>query len=163
MDSPRRGVPRTQCTLQLGHSCRSVLSLDPQCQAFHAAVRGPSKLNLFSTGFSMFSDGSLSSPHLALACETALYQTVDCADEAASLMTSGYVGSFENATETTLVCDAGCEASVAQLHDAVAASCVGSSANLLNGMPFVDLADLFWSNWNQTCFVDPDTGTNCNG
>lgn len=111
----------------------------------------------------MFTEGSLSSLNLTSACEAVLYQTVDCADEAASLMTSGYVGSFENATETTLVCDAGCEASVAQLHDAVATSCVGSSANLIDGMPFVDLVDFFWSNWNQSCFVDPATGTNCNG
>lgn len=111
----------------------------------------------------MFSNGSLSSLNLTSACEAALYQTVDCAGEASSLMTSGYVGSLENATETSLVCDAGCEVSVAQLHDAVAASCVGSSANLIDGMPFVDLVDLFWSNWNQSCFVDPATGTNCNG
>lgn len=115
------------------------------------------------TGFSMFSNGSLSSLNLTSACEAALYQTVDCADETALLMTSGYVGSIENATETASVCDAGYEASVAQLHDAVATSCVGSSANLMDGMPFVDLVDLFWSNWNQSCFVNPATGTNCNG
>lgn len=115
------------------------------------------------TGFSMFTNGSLSSLGLASACEAALYETVDCADEAAALMTSGYVGSFENATETALVCDAGCEESVAQLHDAVAGSCVGSSADLIDGLPFIDLVNLFWSNWNQSCFVDPTTETNCNG
>ena len=60
------------------------------------------------------------------------------------------------------VCDAGCGSSLVQLHDNVAASC-GQTANLIPGLPVLGLVDMLWSNWNQSCFVDPTTGDNCNG
>lgn len=113
-------------------------------------------------GISMFSNGSLSSFGLTSACEQALYQNILCDDAVSSLSTDTYVGSFDNSTLTALVCDAGCEASIAQLHDAVAAGC-GTTAGLVPGLPFLGLVDQLWSNWNQSCFTDPTTGENCNG
>jgi len=113
-------------------------------------------------GFSMFPNGTLSSMDLTSACESALYQTVYCDDATSSLMTSSYIGSFDNSTLTALVCDTGCEISIAQLHDSVLASC-GEATDLVPGLPFLGLVDMLWSNWNQSCFVDPTTGDNCNG
>lgn len=113
-------------------------------------------------GFSMFPNGTLSGLKLTSACETALYQTIHCADETSTLMTGMYVGSFENQTTTALVCDSSCEASIATLHENVALSCEESS-ELIPGLPFLGLVDLLWNNWNQSCFIDPVTGDNCNG
>ncbi|KAE8150987.1 hypothetical protein BDV25DRAFT_171767 [Aspergillus avenaceus] len=53
------------------------------------------------------------------------------------------------------------EGSIAKFHSSVLASC-GESAELVPGLPFLGLVDQVWSNWNQSCFVDPDTGKNCN-
>ncbi|KAL4902123.1 hypothetical protein BDW74DRAFT_186928 [Aspergillus multicolor] len=76
-------------------------------------------------------------------------------------MTDGYIGSFDNDTITAQVCSAGCEASIAELHQTIDSTC-GSSASLVPGLPFLDMLDLLWGNWNQSCFVDPTTGENCN-
>ncbi|EDN91369.1 hypothetical protein SS1G_00772 [Sclerotinia sclerotiorum 1980 UF-70] len=113
------------------------------------------------TGFSIFSSGSLSSLNLTSTCEAALYQTVYCDDDTSSLLTDGYVDSFDNSTEEALFCDAGCESSIAKLHDSVLAAC-GDTEGLLEGLPFLGIVDEFWSNWNQSCFTDPTTGENCN-
>ncbi|KAJ6096606.1 hypothetical protein N7486_007352 [Penicillium sp. IBT 16267x] len=114
-----------------------------------------------SSGVSMFQNGTLSGLGLSSTCENALYQTIDCDDNISSLGTDQYIGSFDNATITALVCATGCEASIAQLHDSVMTSC-GDSAELIPGIPFLTLVDQLWSTWNQTCFVDPTTGENCN-
>ncbi|PYH48037.1 LysM peptidoglycan-binding domain-containing protein [Aspergillus saccharolyticus JOP 1030-1] len=71
------------------------------------------------------------------------------------------MGNRYNATLTTLLCASSCEASLAQLHDSVSASC-GSSAELIPGMSFLALVDQVWSSWNHSCFADPTTGENCN-
>lgn len=113
-------------------------------------------------GFSMFTNGTLSGLGLESACESALYQTVDCDAATSTLMTNGYVGSFDNATLAASVCDSGCGSSLAQLRDNVASSC-GEAAELIDGLPFLGLVDMLRSNWNQSCFYDPDTGDNCNG
>ncbi|ODM14595.1 hypothetical protein SI65_09940 [Aspergillus cristatus] len=107
----------------------------------------------------MFPNGSLSGLGLTSACETALYQKVNCDYGLSSLMTDGYVGSFDNATLTALICDAGCKASITQLHDTVSGNC-GETAELVPGLPFLGLVDE--CDWNQSCFVDPTTGENCN-
>lgn len=110
----------------------------------------------------MFPTGSLIDLNLTAACESALYQAVYCDDAASSLMTNRYMGSFGNSTKTTQVCDPGCAASIAQLSANVSVSC-GETAGLVPGLPFLGLINMFWSNWNQSCFVDPTTGQNCNG
>ena len=79
-----------------------------------------------------------------------------------ALATSSYGGSLNNATLTSLVCQSACEASIAQLHDSVAASC-GTTAALVPSMPFLAMVDQIGTNWNQSCFTDPTTGDNCNG
>ncbi|KAF7122739.1 hypothetical protein CNMCM5793_000849 [Aspergillus hiratsukae] len=112
-------------------------------------------------GVTMFPSGSLSSLGLTSACESPLYNSIDCDPGVSALVTSSYGGSLNNATLTSLVCQSTCEASIAQLHDSVAASC-GTTAALVPGMPFLALVDQVWSNWNQTCFTDPTTGDNCN-
>ncbi|KAL4962771.1 uncharacterized protein BDV14DRAFT_202405 [Aspergillus stella-maris] len=109
----------------------------------------------------MFPNVSLSTIGLDPSCKAALYQTVNCADQTASLMTDGYIGSFNNDTITAQVCSAGCEASIAKLHQTIDSTC-GSSASLVPGLPFLDMLDLLWGNWNQSCFVNPTTGKNCN-
>lgn len=114
------------------------------------------------TGFPMFPNGSLASLGLDSACETVLYETIYCDDETAELMTSSYLGSLDNATLTSSVCDSGCGTSLAQLHDDVATNC-GAGAEFVDGLAYLDLVDMLWSNWNQSCFVDPDSGDNCNG
>lgn len=114
-------------------------------------------------GFSMFTNGTLSDLGLDLdpTCESVLYQTVDCDDATSTLMTNSYIGSFDNATLTASVCAAGCGNSLAQLHADVATSC-SETAELIDGLPFLGLVDMLWSNWNQSCFYDPTTGNNCN-
>lgn len=49
--------------------------------------------------------------------------------------------SFKNSTITVLVCDSGCHASIAKLHNDIDASC-GTSAELVPGMPFLELVDM---------------------
>lgn len=114
------------------------------------------------SGVSMFPTGSLSYMNLMPDCENALYQKVNCDDAVSSLMTDGYVSSFDNSTLSTLVCNAGCEAAIAKLHDAVSTNC-GETTELVPGLPIIGLVNLLWSNWNQSCFADPNTGENCNG
>lgn len=113
-------------------------------------------------GVTMFTDGSLSSLGLSSACELSLYSSIDCDPGLSSLATSSYGGSLDNATLTSLVCQSACGASIAQLHDSVAANC-GTTAALVPGISFLALVDQVWSNWNQTCFTDLTTGDNCNG
>ncbi|KAE8161705.1 carbohydrate-binding module family 50 protein [Aspergillus tamarii] len=113
------------------------------------------------SGVSMFPTGSLSYMNLMPDCENALYQKVNCDDAVSSLMTDGYVSSFDNSTLSTLVCNAGCEAAIAKLHDAVSTNC-GETTELVPGLPIIGLVNLLWSNWNQSCFADPNTGENCN-
>ncbi|RFU27962.1 hypothetical protein B7463_g8377, partial [Scytalidium lignicola] len=119
------------------------------------------KVDVAFAGFSMFANGSLSGLNLTSAYEAALYQTINCDAATSSLMTNGYVGSFRNSTLTSLVCDTGCGNSIKQLHNSVLANC-SQTAAMVPGLPFLGLVDLFWSNWNQSCFVDPVTGDNCN-
>jgi hypothetical protein len=118
--------------------------------------------NVAFSGLSMFDNVLLSGLNLTSTCESALSQTVYCDDNISSLMTSGYVGSFDNSTLTALVCDTGCGTSIAQLNDAVLAGC-GETTGVVPGLPFLGLVDLVWSNWNQSCFSDQTTGQNCNG
>ncbi|OJJ99923.1 carbohydrate-binding module family 50 protein [Aspergillus aculeatus ATCC 16872] len=117
--------------------------------------------NASSTSVSMFPNGTLSGLGLSSTCENALYQTLDCNDAVSLIDTDDYSDSLDNATLTALICASSCEASIAQLHDSVSANC-GSSAELIPGMSFLALVDQFWSSWNQSCFVDPTTGENCN-
>lgn len=114
------------------------------------------------TGFSLFTTASLSSLSLTSACETALTQTLYCDDDTSSLLTDGYVDGFDNSTLEASFCATGCRSSIADLYDSVLASC-GDTEGVLPGLPFLGLVDEFWSNWNQSCFVDPTTGENCNG
>jgi hypothetical protein len=111
---------------------------------------------------SLFPDGSMSGLGLTPACEAALYLKINCPSAASSLISTSYVGSFNNATLTSQVCAATCGTDIANLHQNISMSC-GSTDGLLPGMPFVALVDIFWSNWNQSCFNDPTTGSNCNG
>ncbi|RAH75318.1 uncharacterized protein BO66DRAFT_433398 [Aspergillus aculeatinus CBS 121060] len=109
----------------------------------------------------MFPNGTLSGSGLSSPCENPLYQTLDCNDAVSLIDTDDYSDSLDNATLTALICASSCEASIAQLHDSVSAKC-GSSAELIPGMSFRVLVGQFWSSWNQSCFVDPKTGENCN-
>lgn len=142
-----------------GHSPLEAHLHPPRAPEFRTANN---ELSLSLVGFPIFDNETLSGLNLASECEAALGQTVDCADETSSLMTNTYIGSFGNSTLMALVCDSGCEASIAQVHHDVAASC-GESAELVPGLPLLGLVDMLWSNWNQSCFVDPETGENCNG
>lgn len=128
----------------------------------HAHVRRVDISNTTFSGVMMFPNGTLSGLDLSSTCEDALYQTVDCDDNISSLFTDGYIGSFDNVTMTSLVCAASCEASIAMMYDSVSTSC-GDSAELIPGMSYLALVNQLWSNWNQSCFVDPTTGENCNG
>ncbi|KAK3943075.1 hypothetical protein QBC46DRAFT_47298 [Diplogelasinospora grovesii] len=75
-------------------------------------------------GWSIFTNGSLAGKGLTSACEAALYQTIKCDDSARNLLSaSGYMGSTGNKTLTSLLCDPGCDASIAYLHNSVAAAC----------------------------------------
>ncbi|PYH88796.1 hypothetical protein BO71DRAFT_281329, partial [Aspergillus ellipticus CBS 707.79] len=113
------------------------------------------------TGVSMFENGTLAGSGLSTACEDALYQKVYCDEAISDLMTDAYIGSFDNATLTEMVCASSCEASIAQMHESVLDNC-GTSASLIPGITFLALVDELWSNWNQSCSVDPTTGENCN-
>ncbi|KAH8696451.1 hypothetical protein BGW36DRAFT_297138 [Talaromyces proteolyticus] len=112
-------------------------------------------------GISIFPNGSLSNLNLTPNCENSLYQKVNCDGSISILGSSSYVGSFDNSTLTALICDAGCGSSISDLHNAVSANC-GNTVGLIPGLPFLGLVDMFWSNWNQSCFVDPTTNKNCN-
>lgn len=120
---------------------------------------GVSSINF--AGVSIFPNGSLSNLNLTTNCENLLYQKINCDDSVSKLWTRGYVGSFDNSTQTTLLCDTGCEASISELRNAVSTSC-GNTVGLLPGLPFIGLVDMLWSNWNQSCFTDPTTKENCN-
>ncbi|KAL4756310.1 LysM peptidoglycan-binding domain-containing protein [Aspergillus foveolatus] len=112
-------------------------------------------------GVTMFPNGSLSSLGLTEACELSLYNSIDCDPGVSALATSSYGGSLNNATLASLVCQATCGTSIAQLHDSVVTSC-GTTESLIPGMSFLALVDQVWSNWNQSCLTDPTTGDNCN-
>ncbi|KAJ5720928.1 uncharacterized protein N7483_008862 [Penicillium malachiteum] len=86
----------------------------------------------------MFPNGTLSGLGLSSACENALYQTIDCDDHISSLSIDGYIGSFDNATVTALVCATTCEISIVKLHNLVSTNC-GDSAELI---PDISTADL---------------------
>ncbi|KAH6645531.1 hypothetical protein BKA67DRAFT_527068 [Truncatella angustata] len=109
------------------------------------------------TGWSIFSNGSLSTVGLDAACESAMYQTIACDGAASILMTESTV----NSTRTELVCTADCETSIANMASTVAEACV-NTPNLATGLPLFGFVDTIWSNWNQSCFTDPETGDNCN-
>lgn len=111
---------------------------------------------------SMFPNGSLSDLGLTSACETALYQKINCDPNVAALMAGDYLGSFGNATVTSLVCDAGCTASIGQLHNAVLSKC-GKTVEMGSGRSYLGIVDKLWNNWNQSCLTDPRNGMNCNG
>lgn len=111
---------------------------------------------------SMFPNGSLSGLGLESACETALYQKINCDPNVASLMAGDYLGSFGNATVTSLVCDAGCTTSIGQFHNAVLSKC-GKAVEMGPGLSYLGIVDKLWSNWNQSCLTDPRNGMNCNG
>ncbi|KAJ9154856.1 LysM domain-containingprotein [Pleurostoma richardsiae] len=113
-------------------------------------------------GWPIFANGSLAGSGLSVACEAALYQTVKCDDSARNLLSAdAYIGSTGNETLTTLLCDPGCDSSIAYLRGSVSAACA-ATPDLTTGVSFVSLVDRLWSNWNQSCFTDPSTGQNCN-
>jgi hypothetical protein len=110
----------------------------------------------------MFSNDTLSGLGLSSSCEQSLSQKIYCDDAVSFMNSNSYAGNFDNSTLTALVCADECDASIADLHDAVAINC-GASAAYMPGLTFLSLVDQVWSNWNKTCFVDPTTGQNCNG
>ncbi|RAH47432.1 LysM peptidoglycan-binding domain-containing protein [Aspergillus brunneoviolaceus CBS 621.78] len=129
--------------------------------AVHHSVRRIADSDPTTGEVSMFQNGSLASLGLTTTCEEALYQSVACDPAISSLTSDDYLGSFDNATLTALVCASSCEKSIKQLQSSVLTGC-GDEAGLIPGLPFVGLVDMLWANWNQSCFMDPTTGENCN-
>lgn len=128
----------------------------------HVEIRSVDSSNVDFAGVTMFPNGTLSGMGLSDACENALYGTVKCDDSISSLVTDDYIGSLGNSTTTAMLCAASCESSIAELYDSVSTSC-GDSAELTPGISYLSMINELWSNWNQSCFVDPTTGQNCNG
>lgn len=133
-------------------------------QSFHY---GPLLLFAMSPGLTagarltVFPEGSLSGMGLSSACEATLYQGVSCAEEALPLMGDVPIGSFGDSKVTELVCRPVCERTIRHMRDKVALAC--DEEEMIPGLPYVRLFDRFGSNWNQSCFNDPDSGKNCNG
>lgn len=128
----------------------------------HAHTRDVDNSTVTFPGVPMFPNGTLSGLGLSSTCEDVLYSTVDCDNNISSLMTGGYIGSFDNTTMTDLVCAASCATSIGGMYESVLTSC-GDSAELIPGVSYLALVGQLWSNWNQSCFMDPTTDQNCNG
>lgn len=112
-----------------------------------------------AAGLAMFPQGYLASSGLSTTCETTLYQSVNCPQEASDLMSDGYIDSDDQSV-TDLVCRPVCGSSIGHMRSKVASAC--GSEEFVPGMSYVSLVDKFWSSWNQSCFSDPKTGKNCN-
>ncbi|KAI1066831.1 hypothetical protein LB506_012125 [Fusarium annulatum] len=112
-----------------------------------------------AAGLAMFPQGYLASSGLSTTCETTLYQSVNCPQEASDLMSDGYIDSDDQSV-TDLICRPVCGSSIGHMRSKVASAC--GSEEFVPGMSYVSLVDKFWSSWNQSCFSDPKTGKNCN-
>ncbi|KAK8859536.1 carbohydrate-binding module family 50 [Apiospora arundinis] len=111
------------------------------------------------TGWALFAKGSLDTLGLESKCEEALYQLLQCADSAMVLVHQSDTNG--NPSTTASMCTASCSISLVDLHKAVVSSCA-QTPDLTPGVPFLGMVDKLWDNWNQTCFADPKTGSNCN-
>ncbi|KAK7941548.1 LysM domain-containingprotein [Apiospora aurea] len=110
-------------------------------------------------GWTLFEEGTLSAVGLKKECEASLYQQIQCDASTKSLTTQKFDGGDKAVVDHA--CTDGCSRALQALHIAVDTSC-GAKAELVPGMPILDLVDRLWYNWNQSCFVDPDSGKNCN-
>lgn len=111
------------------------------------------------TGFTIFDREGLSSAFRD-SCVTALTATIKCDEEVFSFWKVSYHGGVRYGSETDVVCDAGCGASLANWFHNVEKACDGYT---MFNRPLTLFGGNMWAGWNETCLKDPTTGFYCNG
>ncbi|KAA8650192.1 uncharacterized protein ATNIH1004_002873 [Aspergillus tanneri] len=90
-------------------------------------------------------------------CQTSLTQRIDCHDDT-YLLRDSWRGGLDNNTLTDLICDTGCETSIASWFHGVTNNC--AEAEEKEQAPSLRGGRL-WAAWNETCQKDPTTDTYC--
>ncbi|KXH50735.1 hypothetical protein CSIM01_01584 [Colletotrichum simmondsii] len=113
-----------------------------------------------ATGFQLAAQGTLSGFGLTSACESVLYQTINCDVYVRNLGEKVYHGTPGDKAFTDTVCSATCSTALSTARRRIAGSCA-STPELFQGYPVLSLIDSVTSGWNETCLKDTD-GAYCN-
>jgi len=145
-------------------SCRLLSTLFALCLSLVAVrARGvpPSLIQRQTTsGFQLAPRGVFSGFGLAPACETLLYQTINCDSFVRNLGQKVYHGSPGDKAFTDTVCSATCATALATARRRISGACA-STPEIFQGYPVLSLIDSVTSGWNETCLKDTD-GAYCN-
>lgn len=99
---------------------------------------------------------------LAAACETALYQQIDCDTTVSELGANQYHRTVGDQATTDSICSNTCSTGLKTLRKLIEETC-HRTPELTPGYPAVALLDSIQTGWNETCQKDKETGEYCNG
>ena len=111
-------------------------------------------------GFSPYEFSDLDESGLPHYCQVALVQKIQCEDTVAGYDEPARSGSIEDKELYDQVCDGFCGESLAAYFDIVKNGCRGYN---ITGAPATMLGGYMWEAWNETCYLEPQTGRYCNG
>ncbi|KAG9933674.1 hypothetical protein KCU98_g985, partial [Aureobasidium melanogenum] len=110
-------------------------------------------------GFSIWQPTELDELNLSESCQTALTRKILCEDTVQGYDGPAWRGSIEDKELYDEVCDASCGASLRSYYQDVSQACAGY--NMTGAPPTMD-GGYMWEAWNETCYIEPQSGRYCN-
>lgn len=111
-------------------------------------------------GFSIYQLSDLNELDLPESCQTALTRKIICEDTVQGYNEPVWRGSIEDKELYDEVCDALCGDSLRSYFEDVSQACAGYN---ITGAPLTMDGGYTWEAWNETCYIDPQSGRYCNG
>lgn len=111
-------------------------------------------------GFSIWQPTELDGLNFPESCQTALTRKILCEDTVQGYDGPAWRGSIEDKKLYDEVCDASCGASLRSYYQDVSQACAGYN---ITGAPLTMDGGYMWEAWNETCYIEPQSGRYCNG
>lgn len=111
-------------------------------------------------GFTIYKSPDLDELNLPDTCQTALTRKILCNDTVQGYDGPAWRGVIEDKKSYDEVCDASCGASLRSYYQDVWQACAGYN---ITGTPPTMYAGYMWEAWNETCYIEPQSGRYCNG
>lgn len=112
------------------------------------------------TGFTVYKPSDLDNLNLPEDCQTALTQKILCEDTVQEYDGPAWRGSIADKELYDEVCEASCGASLRSYYQEVSQACAGYDTS---GVPPSMYGGYMWEAWNETCYIEPQSGHYCNG
>ncbi|KAH0386232.1 hypothetical protein KCU92_g2809, partial [Aureobasidium melanogenum] len=110
-------------------------------------------------GFTIYKPSDLDELNLPDNCQSALTQKILCEDTVQEYDQPTWRGSIEDKELYDEVCDASCGDSLRSYFEDVSEACAGYN---ITGAPPTMYGGYMWEAWNETCYIEPQSGRYCN-